>query len=76
MNKPFTDESGVTMSQESRERLMEEVNLAFENCVPCDRNKGISTDNAKGEKIFSEEEILDLYESLEAIIDPKNHHAG
>lgn len=55
---------------------MKEVNLAFENCVPCDRNKGISTNTAKGEKIFSEEEILDLYESLEAIIDPKNHHAG
>lgn len=33
MNKPFTDESGVTMSQESRERLMEEVNLAFENWI-------------------------------------------
>ena len=69
------DELGISISQEDRQKLMAEVNLAFENCVPCDRAKGIPTDTAKGEKVFTEEAILDLYNSLEAVIDPIGHHS-
>jgi len=68
--------SEVLITQEDREKLMGEVNLAFENCVPCDRAKGIPTDTGKKEKIFSEEQVLDLYDSLEAVIDPIGHHKG
>ena len=74
--KDVRDDDFLDISQKVREKLMSEVNLAFENCVPCDRAKGIPTDTGKGEKVFTEEQVLDLYDSLEAVIDPKTHHAG
>lgn len=57
------------MTQKDRDFLMNEINLAFEN-LPDTNTKDYN------EKVFSENDILDLYNSLEAVINPKKHFEG
>jgi predicted AlkP superfamily phosphohydrolase/phosphomutase len=57
------------ITQREKDKLMKEVDLAFEN-LPDTNTEDYN------EKVFSENDILGLYDSIEAIVNPKRHFEG
>ncbi len=57
------------ITQREKDKLMNEINLAFENLPDTDTKD-------YNEKVFSENDLLDLYNSIEAIVNPKVHFEG